>query len=1485
MLSTNTVFLRIILAACLPTAVTASWWDDFTNNLATDLTPLIALFGEQATKQFLSESTTFLDNFLFAMAPLGILTGVVSAIRVCGGPSLRAFIGRAQEGGGIAEAELCSSTSRDVCELYHNGAIVRVFGRPKILEIVHDPELEKKDDSESKNTFGINISREYFQMAKQNGAGWEERGKEKPSHDAENRPPPTKNTFDNFAPNPNLSLNIGIVKRSSFVYIGAAFVGFLAQASVLVLSAIITYKLHWKKNGNSMNPWAFPFIFVGTIFVCFGMFLCATLVNDSTKERVSTLYVVQPGNQVVGDQTFDPFLFSKPIKRYMTSWKVAQTSNSSSGTRKHKLSFNSFKNPSEEISVLVATIITILGFALQFVGLRAMHSIVSLLQLAVILLMSVIRALLRTQRLNIDENILRDRPDEVSGHELDWMALQMARDENGPRYFWRVAAQLPTQHAQRRSEDMNNKAWEYRIRLAELTGQSKNTKSNLSNAWGNDLVSGRLQAQQLKKAIEGSLAILENHAKVGIDLANLSWTLDLAIGEYGETSYQTQSIKIDIQRLDSVWTVDPNHLEAVIGLWSWSIISDPRTEEVSFGLKTSTAADKPMHWAITAGIEDEIERSWREIQFWIERPNIPLLKLSIKRPRPLDDVNPDGTTILEPDEQILAHEIDLSTPVSMLNPYHRLFGLHGIDIRSGPPALAATRLESKHIPKLCSQDIYQSFLRTISAYLDFESKTTVVTGNTIRLEHRLVTKLIDCLETSGLGSRQDASLIIIPTLQNHSLLPRTTEAIPAAYKVAENFRKSDNFKEAEGVLRWVWGVMTELNEPRDMVLLELGELYRHALFSDQWQEFGKTGINWMDLQQETLALSPESEVIARYVELEKRPREARTGQHVLEAISRNDRIETLWSISQIRDSDGGLPIDKKSGRSVLSFLCEKGWLELVKITLEIGSVVDSIDKQGRTPLSYAAEQGHTLIVNILMEANALPIIEDSFRRSPLSYAAAKGQMAVIEKLLSDPRVHTSTTDAQSRSPLHWAAANGHHDAMKYLVDHGASVHNVDSNEFTPLVAALLKAGRSRLDRRRTADLLLQMKSKLNYIIQGQELLEWALQKGEFMCVEYILEHHSKNDFAVAVHILAPIYQQYGSESLHRYRDRLSTFSLPPDFQSGFKIRFFYDDIEEEKIKLKTLLSVAEGHFAIEVAHVNGGSQKWTTNRDRGHKIMDMLLDEFQELGAIEKLVKAAATNQINALETMSILFDRYKSQIQLTEDLVEAAASSPYDGDQVPITEDVVKAAAGNEGQGKKIIELLLDRRGDQIQITEDVVQAAAYNENQGLDLIELLLDRRGDQVPITEDVAKAAAGNKKYGEEIIKFLFYKRGNQIPITEDVVKAAAGNNHRGKQIVKIFLSWWKDQIPITENVVKTAAGNETNGYRIIKLLLDQRGGQVPITEDIIKAAASNLNNAAADNLNDGPGIIKLLLNRRGDQVLITEDIVKIAATLGINRTPS
>ncbi|KAF2835942.1 hypothetical protein M501DRAFT_1060563 [Patellaria atrata CBS 101060] len=69
-------------------------------NLFTDIAPLRALFGEQFAKQFMSETLTWLDHIIFAMAPLGILTVISAAIRVSDPEWAKAMIGRARENRG-----------------------------------------------------------------------------------------------------------------------------------------------------------------------------------------------------------------------------------------------------------------------------------------------------------------------------------------------------------------------------------------------------------------------------------------------------------------------------------------------------------------------------------------------------------------------------------------------------------------------------------------------------------------------------------------------------------------------------------------------------------------------------------------------------------------------------------------------------------------------------------------------------------------------------------------------------------------------------------------------------------------------------------------------------------------------------------------------------------------------------------------------------------------------------------------------------------------------------------------------------------------------------------------------------------------------------------------------------------------------------------------------------------------------------------------
>lgn len=65
-----------------------SGFDDFSNNLVTDLGPLLSLMGDSMTKQFIAESTDLVDYLIFALGPVGIVTAIVSVIRLSGSAPL-----------------------------------------------------------------------------------------------------------------------------------------------------------------------------------------------------------------------------------------------------------------------------------------------------------------------------------------------------------------------------------------------------------------------------------------------------------------------------------------------------------------------------------------------------------------------------------------------------------------------------------------------------------------------------------------------------------------------------------------------------------------------------------------------------------------------------------------------------------------------------------------------------------------------------------------------------------------------------------------------------------------------------------------------------------------------------------------------------------------------------------------------------------------------------------------------------------------------------------------------------------------------------------------------------------------------------------------------------------------------------------------------------------------------------------------------------
>lgn len=176
------------------------------------------------TKQWLSESLTVWDNLLFAIGPLGVITAVVSVIRVAGSPSLKAFIGRAQESPGTAELELISCTGGTTAELWNEGGIARVFRRPYISEIVTrsstDCPIELIDKSVAWSMGGSEVDSSNL-----------ERGRDFP------RTTRVKNILmgdeeeeSGNLGSPNLSLNVGTRRKPKSCFRNAALVGVILQS-------------------------------------------------------------------------------------------------------------------------------------------------------------------------------------------------------------------------------------------------------------------------------------------------------------------------------------------------------------------------------------------------------------------------------------------------------------------------------------------------------------------------------------------------------------------------------------------------------------------------------------------------------------------------------------------------------------------------------------------------------------------------------------------------------------------------------------------------------------------------------------------------------------------------------------------------------------------------------------------------------------------------------------------------------------------------------------------------------------------------------------------------------------------------------------------------------------------------------------------------------------------------------------------------------
>ncbi|CAG9983691.1 unnamed protein product, partial [Clonostachys byssicola] len=460
----------VIVAVVFARHTLADPGDDFSNNLFSDLAPILALFGERVTMQFMSESLGIADCIILAMAPVGIITIIVGAIRVGGPQWLKAIIGRARENLSEAEKEIMSSTSQEVCELY-NGHQDDV---PNIEVLTFKEAVERKLLVDGKDKMGwrefyrslkefAHRWRRFYQNTKTNARRFRDRvsrkNKEKsPGQDSPDLEAPNEDAFTQSQPTPplqpseqpkvgwdikvirdvtpdapNLSLNRHDQISRVGVHIVAAFATAL-QSGVLIFFGFITYsprlQPNFRKGDQAVAGYACPMAAGGTVFLVLGLFICACIVENKTEEKhwrpsdnatMQVTWLQQA--QTVGDQVFKAFATYPKTPRIVFS-----TSRKSVSSQHETLS-------------TFGVGFALVGFVSQFIGLRGMNWAASVAQLVAALIMVAARAWLRR---GLAQPLVAK--ELTSQFELDWLAMTLANveDHAGP---WRITEQTVENNA------------------------------------------------------------------------------------------------------------------------------------------------------------------------------------------------------------------------------------------------------------------------------------------------------------------------------------------------------------------------------------------------------------------------------------------------------------------------------------------------------------------------------------------------------------------------------------------------------------------------------------------------------------------------------------------------------------------------------------------------------------------------------------------------------------------------------------------------------------------------------------------------------------------------------------------------------------------------------------------------------------------------------------------------------------------------------
>ncbi|KAL0929420.1 ankyrin repeat containing protein [Colletotrichum truncatum] len=166
-------------------------------------------------------------------------------------------------------------------------------------------------------------------------------------------------------------------------------------------------------------------------------------------------------------------------------------------------------------------------------------------------------------------------------------------------------------------------------------------------------------------------------------------------------------------------------------------------------------------------------------------------------------------------------------------------------------------------------------------------------------------------------------------------------------------------------------------------------------------------------------------------------------------------LDSKSLMAELLENPEAVELKDNEGRTALDWATARAQLDDMRLLIQFGSSLNTMDIKGRTTVQHAVDSHSDMALEMVLKAGANPNPPDSmYRSSPLT-SASFGGLENMARLLLEFGAKVGSCNPEGRTALHTVAKSQHLGCAVVLLRHGAKLDDCSSIGHTPLATSII----------------------------------------------------------------------------------------------------------------------------------------------------------------------------------------------------------------------------------------------------------------------------------------------------------------------------------------------------------------------------------------------------------------------------------------------